>query len=169
MPRALPDKRLNKWLMLSAGLHVALLGIGALFTLARSIPEPQEQGIAVELVAPGPAQVARADSPAPVPGPTSPPTPTPPTPEPPAPEPPRNAPPEPAPPPPRRSASISRRKSRIWFCSAIPSRLSTWACAGAANASPSPKTAKRKTEGVFNMLTKWRGLKPRPPFFTGQP
>ena len=100
MPRALPDKRLNKWLMLSAGLHVALLGIGALFTLARSIPEPQEQGIAVELVAPGPAQVARADSPAPVPGPTSPPTPTPPTPEPPAPEPPRNAPPEPAPPPP---------------------------------------------------------------------
>ena len=72
MPRALPDKRLNKWLMVSAGLHVALLGIGALFSLARSIPEPEEQGIAVELVAPGPAQMARADSPAPTPGPTSP-------------------------------------------------------------------------------------------------
>ncbi len=100
MPRAQPDKRLNKWLMLSALLHVAMLGIGALFTLARSIPEPEEQGIAVELVAPGPAQIARAETPAPVPGPTSTPTPTPPTPEPPAPEPPRNAPPEPTPPPP---------------------------------------------------------------------
>ncbi|MCA3280629.1 MAG: hypothetical protein ING10_15285 [Roseomonas sp.] len=100
MPRALPDKRLNKWLMISAALHLAVLGIGALFSLARSIPEPQEQGIAVELVAPGPAQMARADSPAPTPGPTAPPTPTPPTPEPPAPEPPRNAPPEPTPPPP---------------------------------------------------------------------
>ncbi|MCE2919542.1 MAG: energy transducer TonB, partial [Roseomonas sp.] len=86
MPRALPDNRLNKWLMLSAGLHAALLIIGALFTLARSIPEPQEQGIAVELVAPGPAQMARADTPSPNPAQTSTPAPTPPTPEPPAPE-----------------------------------------------------------------------------------
>ena len=93
MPRAQPDKRLNKWLMVSAGLHVALLAIGALFSLARSIPEPQEQGIAVELVAPGPAQMARADTPSPVPAQTSTPNPAPPTPEPPAPEPPRNAPP----------------------------------------------------------------------------
>jgi hypothetical protein len=100
LPRALPDKRLNKWLMVSAGLHVALLAIGALFSLARSIPEPQEQRIAVELVAPGPAQMARADTPSPVPAQTSTPNPTPPTPEPPAPEPPRNAPPEPTPPPP---------------------------------------------------------------------
>ncbi len=100
MPRGLPDKRLNKWLMVSAGLHVALLAIGALFSLARSIPEPQEQGIAVELVAPGPAQMARAETPSPNPAQTSTPNPAPPTPEPPAPEPPRNAPPEPTPPPP---------------------------------------------------------------------
>ena len=73
MPRAQPDKRLNKWLMLSALLHVAMLGIGALFTLARSIPEPEEQGIAVELVAPGPAQIARAETPAPGQGPQAPP------------------------------------------------------------------------------------------------
>ena len=58
--------------------------------------------------------------------------------------------------PPRRSASSSRRKSSIWFCSAIPSRLSTWACAGAASAKPSPKTAKRKTEDAFDMLFKRR-------------
>ena len=70
MPRAQPDKRLNKWLMVSAGLHVALLAIGALFSLSRSIPEPQEPGIAVELVAPGPARMARADTPSPVPAPT---------------------------------------------------------------------------------------------------
>jgi len=100
LPRAQPDNRLNKWLMVSAALHVVVLLIGALFTLARTIPEPQEQGIAVELVAPGLAQIARAETPSPVPGPITTPTPTPPTPEPPAPEPPRNAPPEPTPPPP---------------------------------------------------------------------
>jgi len=101
LPRALPDKRLNKWLMVSAGLHAALLAIGALYSLARPIPEPpQEQGIAVELVAPGPSQMARADTPSPNPAQTSTQTPTPPTPEPPAPEPPRNAPPQPTPPPP---------------------------------------------------------------------
>ena len=59
-------------------------------------------------------------------------------------------------PPPRRSASSSRRKSSIWFCRAMPSRLSTWACAGAASASPRPKTAKRKTEDAFDMLIKRR-------------
>jgi hypothetical protein len=92
---------LNRWGMVSAGLHVLVLGIGALFVLARPIPEPEEQGIAVELVSPGPPLLAQGDLPRPVPAPPAPePAPRPPTPEPPAPTPPRNAPPEPPPPPP---------------------------------------------------------------------
>lgn len=92
---------LNRWGAVSAGLHLLILAIGTLFVLARPIPEPEEQGIAVELVAPGPPLLAQGDLPRPVPAPPAPePTPTPPTPEPPAPEPPRNAPPEPPPPPP---------------------------------------------------------------------
>ena len=93
--------RLNRWAAVSAGLHALVLGLGALFVLARPIPEPEDQGIAVELVSPGPPQMAQADVPAPTPAPPSPQAPpTPPTPAPPAPEPPRNAPPEPPPPPP---------------------------------------------------------------------
>lgn len=92
---------LNRWAAVSAVAHAAILGIGALFVLARPIPEPQEQGIAVELVSPGPPLLAQADTPSPVPAPPSPEAPpTPPTPEPPAPELPRNAPAEPPPPPP---------------------------------------------------------------------
>jgi hypothetical protein len=92
---------LKRWGMVSAGIHAAILGIGALFVLARPIPEPEEQGIAVELVSPGPPLLAQADTPSPVPAPPAPePVPQPPTPEPPAPEPPRNQPPQPPPPPP---------------------------------------------------------------------
>ncbi|MBP0466676.1 hypothetical protein J5Y09_22295, partial [Roseomonas sp. PWR1] len=92
---------LNRWGMVSASLHALILAIGALFVLARPIPEPEEQGISVELVSPGPPLLAQADVPSPVPAPPSPNAPpTPPTPEPPAPTPPRNAPPEPPPPPP---------------------------------------------------------------------
>jgi hypothetical protein len=92
---------LNRWGMVSAGLHALILGIGALFVLARPIPEPEDQGIAVELVSAGPPQMAQADVPRPVPAPPSPEAPPqPPTPEPPAPEPPRNEPPQPPPPPP---------------------------------------------------------------------
>ena len=95
------DSRLNRWAGISAGLHALVLGIGALFVLARPIPEPEEQGIAVELVSPGPPLLAQADVPAPIPAPPTPQAePRPPTPEPPAPEPPRNTPPEPPPPPP---------------------------------------------------------------------
>jgi hypothetical protein len=92
---------LNRWGMVSAGLHALILAIGALYALARPIPEPVEQGIAVEVVTTGPPQLAQADVPRPVPAPPSPDAPpTPPTPEPPAPTPPRNTPPEPPPPPP---------------------------------------------------------------------
>lgn len=92
---------MNRWGMVSAGLHALILLVGALFVLARPIPEPEEQGIAVELVSSGPPQLAQADVPRPIPAPPSPEaTPQPPTPEPPAPEPPRNQPPEPPPPPP---------------------------------------------------------------------
>jgi hypothetical protein len=92
---------LNRWGLVSAGLHASILAVGALFVLARPIPEPEEQGIAVELVAAGPPQMAQGDLPRPTPAPPAPePTPTPPTPEPPAPTPPREAPPEPPPPPP---------------------------------------------------------------------
>lgn len=92
---------LNRWGMVSAGMHALILVIGTLFVLARTIPEPEEQGIAVELVSPGPPQLAQADVPRAIPAPPSPEaTPEPPTPEPPAPEPPRNQPPQPPPPPP---------------------------------------------------------------------
>lgn len=92
---------LNRWGVVSAGMHALILLVGALFVLARPIPEPEEQGIAVELVSSGPPQLAQADVPRPIPAPPSPEaTPQPPTPEPPAPEPPRNQPPQPPPPPP---------------------------------------------------------------------
>ena len=101
MPSWTARMDLNRWGMVSAGLHALILVIGTLFVLARPIPEPEEQGIAVELVTPGPPQLAQADVPRPIPAPPSPDaTPEPPTPEPPAPEPPLNTPPEPPPPPP---------------------------------------------------------------------
>jgi hypothetical protein len=100
-PSSTAGTTLNRWGIVSAALHAAVLLTGALFVLARPIPEPVEQGIAVELVAPGPPQMAQADVPRPLPAPPAPePAPTPPTPEPPAPTPPRNTPPEPPPPPP---------------------------------------------------------------------
>lgn len=97
-----PDgSRLHRWAAVSGVLHVTILAVGALFVLARPIPEPVEQGIAVELVSPGPPLLAQADVPSPTPAPPAPDAPeTPPTPEPPAPEPPRDRPPEPPPPPP---------------------------------------------------------------------
>ena len=52
---------LNRWGVVSAGMHALILVIGMLFVLARTIPEPEEQGIAVELVSPGPPQLAQAD------------------------------------------------------------------------------------------------------------
>ena len=63
---------LNRWGMVSAGMHALILVIGTLFVLARTIPEPEEQGIAVELVSPGPPQLAQADVPRPIPAPPSP-------------------------------------------------------------------------------------------------
>lgn len=103
---------LNRWGAVSAGLHALILSIGALFVLARPIPEPEEQGIAVELISPGPPMLAQGDLPRPVPAPPSPePAPEPPTPQPPAPEPPRNPnnepPPPPPPPPPAPAAAPS--------------------------------------------------------------
>ena len=103
---------LNRWGAVSAGLHALILTVGALFVLARPIPEPEEQGIAVELVSPGPPMLAQGDLPRPVPAPPSPePAPEPPTPQPPAPEPPRNPnnepPPPPPPPPPAPAAAPS--------------------------------------------------------------
>lgn len=101
MPSWTARMDLNRWGVVSAVLHGLILVIGTLFVLARPIPEPAEQGIAIELVTPGPPLLAQADVPSPNPAPPSPEAPaTPPTPEPPAPEPPRNTPPEPPPPPP---------------------------------------------------------------------
>ena len=101
MPAWTARMDLNRWAAVSAGLHALILAIGALFALARPIPEPEEQGIAVELVAAGPPLLAEGQAPRPVPEPPAPePAPPPPTPEPPAPEPPRNQPPQPPPPPP---------------------------------------------------------------------
>lgn len=100
-PSSIHSSRLSRWVAVSAALHGALLALGALFTLARPIPEPEEQGIAVELVAPGLPMLAQAEQPAPLPAapsPEAPPRPL--APAPPAPEPPRDAPPEPPPPPP---------------------------------------------------------------------
>ncbi len=109
-PSSTDGNSLNRWGAVSAALHVAVLGIGALFVLARPIPEPEEQGIAVELVASGPPMMAQADVPRPLPAPPAhePATPPPP-PEPPAPTPPRTPPPEPTPPPPPPPPARPRR------------------------------------------------------------
>ncbi|HYF07146.1 MAG TPA: energy transducer TonB, partial [Acetobacteraceae bacterium] len=60
---------LRRWGAVSAGLHAALLVAGALFALARAIPEPEEQGISVELM-PAPPQMAQGERLAPLPSPT---------------------------------------------------------------------------------------------------
>ena len=99
----MPTWDLRRWGLVSAGMHAALLAAVALFALMRVIPEPQEMGVAVELVAPGPPQQAYGEQQVPSPAPPADPLPLPPTPEPPTPEPPRNvavAPPPPPPPPP---------------------------------------------------------------------
>jgi len=99
MARLREPPAMRRWVAISAALHVALLVIGALFALSRPIPEPEETGIAVELVSPGPPLLAQGDLPQPLPAPSPEPSPRPPTPEPPAPQP-TTAPPAPPPPPP---------------------------------------------------------------------
>ena len=114
---ASPDQtdRLRRWGAVSLGLHLAALAIGALFALARPIPEPQETGISVEVISTEAPQQAQGERPAPVPAPnpvTAPPRPeapeqrpnqvtAPPPPPPPPPPAPAAAAAPPAPPPPR--------------------------------------------------------------------
>lgn len=103
-----PDQRdrLPRWGAISLGLHVLVLAVGALFALARPIPEPQETGISVEVISSEAPQEARGERPAPVPAPT--PVTAPPRPE--APEQRPNqvtAPPPPPPPPPPAPATAA--------------------------------------------------------------
>ncbi|MBY0335966.1 MAG: energy transducer TonB, partial [Acetobacteraceae bacterium] len=76
--------RLNLWLAVSAALHLVVVLFLLLDLVPRKLPEPQEQAIAVELVAP--TELAQGEQPAPVPAPVS--VPAPPSPQPPATEPP---------------------------------------------------------------------------------
>src|SRR3954469_17104539 len=103
-------KGMRRWVAVSATLHVVLLLLGLVFGLPRPLKEPEEQAIAVEVVAE--PQVAQGERPAPVPGPpnvTQPAKPEPlgekvaaniPSPPPPPPPPPPAPPPPPPPPPP---------------------------------------------------------------------
>lgn len=99
-------RSLSRWGVVSLGLHAAILVVGALFALSRSIPEPEPVGISVEVISAEAPQEAQGERPAPTPAPPN--VTTPPTPEPEAPEPLRNqqvAPPPPPPPPPPAPAT----------------------------------------------------------------
>lgn len=103
-----PDQqdRLRRWGAVSLGLHLSILAIGALFALARPIPEPQETGISVEVISTEAPQEAQGERPAPMPAPN--PVSAPPRPE--APEQRPNqvtAPPPPPPPPPPAPATAA--------------------------------------------------------------
>lgn len=88
------------WVGVSAALHVVALLLLILELLPRRLPEPVEQALEVELIAPVPAQQAQGDVPAPTPAPS--PVPAPPRPDQVAelPRPQPIAPPPPPPPPP---------------------------------------------------------------------
>jgi hypothetical protein len=97
-------RSLPRWGAVSLALHAAILVVGALFALSRSIPEPEPVGISVEVISAEAPQEAQGERPAPTPAPpnlTAPPQPE-------APEPLRNqaiAPPPPPPPPPPAPAT----------------------------------------------------------------
>ncbi len=90
------SRGLKLWGGLSAALHAAVLLLILLDLAGRRLPEPQEEAIAVELVAELPPQMAQGERPAPTPAPE----PTPEPPPPPAPRPPGTPRPPPRPPPP---------------------------------------------------------------------
>src|SRR5690349_20662153 len=108
---------LKFWAWVSAGVHAALLLVLLLDLAARKFEEPEEQALAVEVVAALPPQQAQAERLAPVAAPPTP-TPEPPRPEPPQPQtppkvaepspPPPPPPPPPAPPPPQVSEPLPR-------------------------------------------------------------